>query len=94
MLGHIGVNVRDLLQAKAYYDSLMPLLGFEPYIAARDQFAYRPVSGKPGVLLFFYPAREEAPYSRTPSGPATLVLHGRVTGRSARGPRQSASAGL
>ena len=36
-LGHIGVNVRDLVQAKAYYDSLMPLLGFEPYIAAADR---------------------------------------------------------
>jgi len=42
MLGHIGVNVRDLVQAKAYYDGLMPLLGFEAYITATDQFAYRP----------------------------------------------------
>ena len=64
MLGHIGVNVRDLEQAKAYYDGLMPLLGFEPYIAATDQFAYRPVNSKPGAFLFFYPALEEAPYSR------------------------------
>ncbi len=64
MLGHIGVNVCDLLQAKAYYDALMPLLGFEPYIAATDQFAYRPISSQPGTLLFFYPALEEAPYSR------------------------------
>ncbi len=47
MLGHIGVNVRDLVQAKAYYDGLMPLLGFEPYIAAADQFAYRPISSEP-----------------------------------------------
>ena len=64
MLGHIGVNVRDLVQAKAYYDGLMPLLGFEPYIAATDQFAYRPINSKPGTFLFFYPALEEAPYSR------------------------------
>ena len=64
MLGHIGVNVRDLVQAKAYYDGLMPLLGFEPYIAAADQFAYRPISNKPGAFLFFYPVLEEAPYSR------------------------------
>ena len=63
-LGHIGVNVRDLVQAKAYYDSLMPLLGFEPYIAAADQFAYRPISSEPGTFLFFYPALEEGPYSR------------------------------
>ena len=76
MLRHIGVNVRDLLQAKAYYDSLMPLLGFEPYIAARDQFAYRPVSRKPGVLLFFSPAREEAPYSRHQPGLQHLAFMG------------------
>ena len=60
MLGHIGVNVRDLEQAKAYYDGLMPLLGFEPYITATDQFAYRPVNSKPGAFLFFDPALEEA----------------------------------
>ena len=39
MLRHIGANVRDLVQAKAYYDMLMPPLGFEPHIAAEDQFA-------------------------------------------------------
>ena len=63
MLGHIGVNVRDLARAKAYYDSLMPLLGFEPYLVAADQFAYRRLGGKPGTYIFFYPALEEAPYS-------------------------------
>ena len=52
MLGHIGVNVHDLVQAKAYYDALMPLLGFEPYIAATDQFAYRPINSKRGNFLF------------------------------------------
>ena len=56
--------MRDLVQAKAYYDSLMPLLGFEPYIAAADQFAYRPISSEAGTFLFFYPALEEGPYSR------------------------------
>src|SRR5207302_3148538 len=64
MLGHLGVNVRDLAQAKAYYDVLMPLLGFEPYLAAADQFAYRPAGGKPGTFLFFYPALEQGDYSR------------------------------
>ncbi|PKB67190.1 MAG: extradiol dioxygenase [SAR202 cluster bacterium Io17-Chloro-G4] len=68
MLGHIGVNVRDLSQAKSYYDSLMPLLGFEPYISAPDQFAYRRTSGGAGTLLFFYPALEYAPYSRHQPG--------------------------
>src|SRR2546428_263686 len=64
MLGHLGVNVRDLAQAKAYYDVLMPLLGFEPYLAAADQFAYRPAGGKPGTYLFFYPALAVGDYSR------------------------------
>ncbi len=68
MLGHIGVNVRDLVQAKSYYDSLMPLLGFEPYISASDQFAYRRISGGTGTFLFFYPALEDAPYSRHQPG--------------------------
>jgi len=68
MLGHIGVKVHDLVQAKAYYDALMPLLGFEPYIAATDQFAYRPSNSKPGTFLFFYPALGEAQYSRRHPG--------------------------
>ncbi len=68
MLGHIGVNVRDLVQAKAYYDSLIPLLGYEPFIAAEDQFAYRPIGSQPGTFLFFYPALEQSPYSRHQPG--------------------------
>ena len=68
MLRHIGVNVRDMIQAKTYYDSLMPLVGFEPHIAAEDQFAYRPINNEPGTSLFFYPALEEAPYSRQHPG--------------------------
>ena len=63
MLRHIGVNVRDLVQAKAYYDILMPFLGFEPFIVAEDQFAYRPTN-EPGSSLFFYPALDQSPYSR------------------------------
>src|SRR3989442_11429403 len=64
MLGHLGVNVQHLAQAKAYYDVLMPFLGFEPYLSAADQFAYRPAGGKPGTYLFFYPALETGDYSR------------------------------
>ena len=62
-IGHLGLNVRDLARAKAYYDQLMPLLGFEPFRADADQFAYQPAAGKPGTYLFFYPALEEGPYS-------------------------------
>lgn len=64
MLGHLGVNVRNLVQAKIYYDVLMPLVNFEPYLSAADQFAYRPAGGKPGTYVFFYPALEEGDYSR------------------------------
>ena len=68
MLGHIGVNVPDPVQTKVYYDGLMPLLGFEPYTAAADQFAYRPISSEPGTILFFYQYLEEGPYSRHSPG--------------------------
>ena len=53
MLGHLGVNVTDLPAAKRYYDELMPLLGFTEFVAAEDEFAYRPAGGKPGTVLFF-----------------------------------------
>jgi catechol 2,3-dioxygenase-like lactoylglutathione lyase family enzyme len=49
MLGHLGINVPDLAAAKRYYDELMPLVGFELFIAAEDQFAFRPAEGKPGT---------------------------------------------
>jgi catechol 2,3-dioxygenase-like lactoylglutathione lyase family enzyme len=68
MLGHLGVNVRDLAGARAYYDQLMPLLDFEPFLSAADQFAYRPAAGKPGTYVFFYPALEKGEYSRHRAG--------------------------
>src|SRR5689334_1816380 len=68
MLGHVGVNVLDLRTAQRYYDAIMPLLGFETFLSADDEFAYRPANGKPGTYLFFYPAAVEAPYSRQATG--------------------------
>jgi catechol 2,3-dioxygenase-like lactoylglutathione lyase family enzyme len=68
VLGHIGINVADLAVAKTYYDSLMPLVGFEPFLADDDQFAYRPAHGKPGTYLFFYPASDPVAYSRARTG--------------------------
>jgi catechol 2,3-dioxygenase-like lactoylglutathione lyase family enzyme len=68
MLGHIGVNVPDLAAAKTYYDQLMPLLGFEPFLTADDEFAFRPARGKPGTFVFFYPATEDGPHSRHRTG--------------------------
>ena len=68
MLGHLGLNVPDLAAAKAYYDRVMPVLGFEPFLSADDEFAFMPADGKRGTYLFFYPAEEPAEYSRHRSG--------------------------
>ncbi|MCA4996008.1 VOC family protein [Tsukamurella tyrosinosolvens] len=67
-LGHLGINVSDLAAARAYYDALMPLVGYEPYVAGGDQFAYRPADGKVGTYIFFYPAGDRAGYSRDRPG--------------------------
>lgn len=68
MLGHLGINVPDLATAKAYYDDVMPLLGYAPFVSMDDQFAYLPAEGKRGTYLFFYPARDTADYSRHRTG--------------------------
>ena len=68
MLGHVGINVPDLRAAGDYYAAVMPLLGFESYLDADDEFAYRPMGGKPGTYLFFYPSAQESQYSRHQTG--------------------------
>jgi catechol 2,3-dioxygenase-like lactoylglutathione lyase family enzyme len=68
VLGHVGINVGDLAAARRYYSAIMPLLGFEMYLDAEDEFAYRPAAGKPGTYLFFYPSAEESSYSRHQTG--------------------------
>jgi catechol 2,3-dioxygenase-like lactoylglutathione lyase family enzyme len=68
MLGHVGLNVPDLGAARRYYGAIMPLVGFERYLDADDQFAYRPAAGKPGTYLFFYPSAERSGYSRRQTG--------------------------
>ena len=60
MIGHLGLNVDDLAVSKTYYDEVMPMLAFEPFVVADDEFAYRPADGKRGTYLFFYP-RPAAP---------------------------------
>jgi catechol 2,3-dioxygenase-like lactoylglutathione lyase family enzyme len=67
MLGHLGINVPDLVEAKCYYDRVLPAVGFEEFISADDEFAYRPAGGKPGTYLFFYPTAEDG-YSRDHPG--------------------------
>lgn len=80
VLGHIGLNVADLAQAQAYYDDLLPLLGFERFLAADDQCAYKPAGGKPGTYLFFYPAADPTPYSPDKTGLQHLAFMVRTRG--------------
>jgi catechol 2,3-dioxygenase-like lactoylglutathione lyase family enzyme len=68
VLGHLGINVPDLAEAKSYYDELMPLVGFTTLLSAEDEVAYRPAGGKPGTFLFLYPAAEPSTYSRDATG--------------------------
>ncbi|OBI12625.1 extradiol dioxygenase [Mycobacterium sp. E2327] len=68
MLGHLGVNVPDLRAAKRYYDALMPLVGFELFLDAVDEFAYKPADNKPGTYLFFYPSGQPGEYSAERTG--------------------------
>ena len=68
MLGHLGINVPDLGLAKDYYGAVMPVLEFEQFLDAEDQFAYRPAGGKPGTYVFFYPSTESSDYSRHRTG--------------------------
>jgi catechol 2,3-dioxygenase-like lactoylglutathione lyase family enzyme len=68
MLGHLGINVPDLIAAKRYYDALMPLVGFEPFVHTDDEFSYKPAGNKPGTYLFFYPAAQPGEYSSQRTG--------------------------
>ena len=68
MIGHLGINVPDLAAARAYYGALMPLLGFEAFLDAADELAFRPAGGKPGTYLFVYPSVQAGDYSRQRTG--------------------------
>jgi catechol 2,3-dioxygenase-like lactoylglutathione lyase family enzyme len=68
VLGHVGLNVPDLDAARLYYRAIMPLVGFEPFLDAEDEFAYRPAGGKPWTYLFFYPSAQQSEYSRHQTG--------------------------
>lgn len=92
MLGHLGLNVPDLVAAKAYYDGLMPLLEYELFLSSETQFAYMPVPPRRGAYVFFYAASEPAAYSRSQTGlqhlafivsnrSAVLAVHSHVSAR-------------
>jgi catechol 2,3-dioxygenase-like lactoylglutathione lyase family enzyme len=90
VLGHLGVNVPDLPAARAYYDGLMPLLGYETFLSAEDAAAYMPADGKRGTYLFIYQSPEPGHYSRdavglqhlafaVPTRSAVHTVHAHVT---------------
>lgn len=78
MIDHIGLNVPDLESAKSYYDVIMPLLGYEPFIASDDQFSYRPGGEKPGTTVFFYAAPIASEYVRKHVGLQHLAFRARA----------------
>ena len=78
MLDHVGLNVPDLVEARRYYDELMPLLGFEPFVASDRQFSYRPAGGKPGTAIFFYTADDARDYARAATGLQHLAFRART----------------
>ena len=78
MLDHLGLNVADLSAAKAYYDALMPLLGFEPFFETDAEFSYKPAGGKPGTHIFFYPAPVKSDYVRKNVGLEHIAFRART----------------
>ena len=78
MLDHVGLNVPDLRAARAYYDTLMPFLGFEAFFATEDEFSYQPAGGKPGTRIFFYGSPLPNKYVRKHVGLQHLAFRGRT----------------
>ncbi len=60
---HLGLGVPDVEVAKAYFDDLMPLVGFQPCYGN----GYCPESGH-GTQLFLYEARSARGYTRDEVG--------------------------
>lgn len=62
-IDHIGFNVPDVEAALAYYDQLLPLLGYKRFYP----LGYVPTDWD-GAQIFIYPAMEEGTYSRLRTG--------------------------
>ena len=92
MLGHLGINVPDLEQARSYYAGLLPALRYEPFLDNDDEFAWRPAEGRRGTYLFFYPSEEPGDYSRRRTGLQHLAFI--VPTRSAVAQARQIAAGL
>jgi catechol 2,3-dioxygenase-like lactoylglutathione lyase family enzyme len=68
-IDHIGIGVPDLVEAKRYYDELMPILGLRQWFptSATGEFNYGP-DGAAGPQIFFYQALEPGEHSRHGTG--------------------------
>jgi catechol 2,3-dioxygenase-like lactoylglutathione lyase family enzyme len=62
VIGHLGLTVDDLPAAVAYFERLMPLLDFEPFISDDTQAAWMPAGGKRGSFLFLYPREADGAF--------------------------------
>ena len=62
-IDHIGFNVPDVKAALAYYDELLPLLGYMRFFPT----GYVPTDWD-GAQIFLYPAQEKGQHSRLRTG--------------------------
>lgn len=69
-IDHIGLGVPDVEAAKAYYDELMPLLGF----VREWETGYRAADWY-GAQVFLYPTLEAGDYSRHRTGLQHVSFH-------------------
>jgi catechol 2,3-dioxygenase-like lactoylglutathione lyase family enzyme len=69
-IDHIGLGVPDVEAARAYYDELLPLVGF----VREWDTGYRAIDWY-GAQLFLYPALEPSEYSRHGTGLQHLSFH-------------------
>ena len=69
-IDHVGLGVPDVDAAKAYYDELLPLLGF----VREWETGYRATDWY-GAQIFLYPTLEDGDYSRHRMGLQHLSFH-------------------
>src|SRR5258708_39389815 len=60
-LNHLELTVNDLAKSRAFYDRLLPLLGYRLLFEEKDSFGYKAADG---MKLFFAQARERSKFNR------------------------------
>ena len=60
-LNHANLTVNDLAKSRAFYERLLPQLGYRLLFAETDVFGYQ---GADGLKLFFAQARERTSFDR------------------------------